>query len=84
MAAVNKKAGKLFQEKHYKKMTSSEEKDKTTGCEHNECTPQCHSEEEKKRALREHMISGYREMADINLRISEEFYAAEQELWFEN
>ena len=41
-------------------------------------------EEREKRELRESMIRGYQEMGDINLAISEEFFAAEQELWFGN
>lgn len=41
-------------------------------------------EERTQRELRECLIQGYQEMAEINLSVSEEFYAAEQELWFAN
>ena len=41
-------------------------------------------EERKKRELREQLIQGYQEMAEINITISEDFFSAEQELWFTN
>lgn len=41
-------------------------------------------EERNKRELREQMIQGYQEMAEINISLSEEFYSIEQELWFTN
>lgn len=39
-------------------------------------------EEREKRDLRDQMIQGYQEMAEINITILEDFFSAEQELWF--
>ena len=37
-------------------------------------------EEREKRALRSDMIKGYQEMAELNLKIAEEFFYAENDL----
>lgn len=37
-------------------------------------------EEREKRALRDDMIKGYQEMAELNLKIAEEFFYAENDL----
>ena len=37
-------------------------------------------EEREKRALRSEMIKGYQEMAELNLKIAEEFFYAENDL----
>lgn len=36
--------------------------------------------EQEKAALQEEMIKGYQEMAELNLKIAEEFFAAENDL----
>lgn len=36
--------------------------------------------EQDKTALQEEMIKGYQEMAELNLKIAEEFFAAENDL----
>lgn len=38
-------------------------------------------EEREKRALRSDMIKGYQEMAELNLKIAEEFFYAENDLF---
>ena len=37
-------------------------------------------EEREKRALRSEMIKGYQEMAELNLKIAEEFFCAEEDI----
>ena len=37
-------------------------------------------EEREKRALRSEMIKGYQEMAELNLKIAEEFFCAEDDI----
>ena len=41
---------------------------------------QFYLEEREKRALRSDMIKGYQEMAELNLKIAEEFFYAENDL----
>jgi CopG family transcriptional regulator/antitoxin EndoAI len=37
-------------------------------------------EEREKRALRSEMIKGYQEMAELNLKIAEEFFCVEEDI----
>ena len=37
-------------------------------------------EEREKRALRSELIKGYQEMAELNLKIAEEFFCAEEDI----
>ena len=39
-------------------------------------------EEREKRALRNEMIKGYQEMAELNLKIAEDFFCAENDINF--
>lgn len=84
MAATDKKVELVLPESLLDKIDSIAEKENMTRSEYIENALRVCIEERERREMREQMISGYQEMADINLKISEEFYAAEQELWFAN
>lgn len=84
MAAADRKVELVLPENLLEKVDSIAEKENMTRSEYMENAVRYYIEERERRELREQMISGYQEMADINLKISEEFYAAEQELWFAN
>ena len=58
------------------------EKENITRSECIESAMRFYIEEREKRDLRDQMIQGYQEMAEINITISEDFLSAEQELWF--
>ena len=58
------------------------EKENITRSECIESAMRFYIEEREKRDLRDQMIQGYQEMAEINITISVDFFSAEQELWF--
>lgn len=58
------------------------EKENITRSECIESAMRFYIEEREKRDLRDQMIQGYQEMAEINITTSEDFFSAEQELWF--
>ncbi len=85
MAAADRRVGPIPADDRRKQDNTAntvKNKKSKTGSDAADRSRDCALSDAEKRKLREQMIGGYREMADINLKISEEFYAAEQELWF--
>lgn len=79
--AAAKKVEVLLSENLLEKVDSIAKTEHITRSECIESAMRFYIEERNKRELREQMIHGYEEMAEINIALSEEFFSAEQELW---
>lgn len=82
--AAAKKVELILPENLLETVDSIAKKENMTRSEYIENAMRFYIEEREKRELREQLIQGYQEMAEINIKISEDFFSAEQELWFTN
>ncbi len=82
--AAAKKVELILPENLLETVDSIAKKENMTRSECIENAMRFYIEEREKRELREQLIRGYQEMAEINIKISEDFFSAEQELWFTN
>ena len=82
--AAAKKVELILPENLLETVDSIAKKENMTRSECIENAKRFYIEEREKRELREQLIQGYQEMAEINIKISEDFFSAEQELWFTN
>ncbi len=82
--AAAKKVELILPENLLETVDSIAKKENITRSECIESAMRFYIEEREKRELREQLIRGYQEMAEINITVSEDFFSAEQELWFTN
>lgn len=82
--AAAKKVELILPENLLETVDSIAKKENITRSECIESAMRFYIEEREKRELREQLIRGYQEMAEINITVSEDFFSAEQEFWFTN